>query len=107
MVHSEGFSSSNPSIEPPSVDLLAILSRLDPINTDGMYVLSAFVFSFETVIDFYESLKPLAAFGPTFQRVVSISGDCREAVAEIFTNSTEKKLVKIPFQTFHPDLNAF
>jgi hypothetical protein len=39
-IHSEGFSSSTPSIEPPSVDIHAILSRLDPIDTGGIYSMS-------------------------------------------------------------------
>jgi hypothetical protein len=96
-IHAEGFSSLNSSVEPPSIDILAVLSRLDPIDTDCMYISSASILLSvqpEIFLDFYESLKPLADFGPKFRRVVSLYGDYREAVAEIHTQSTDERLFK-------------
>jgi hypothetical protein len=61
---------------------------------------------FEAFLDLYESLKPLASFGPTFQKVASVSGDYREAVAEIYTQSAEERLFKSHFKASILQLKA-
>ncbi|KAJ7801502.1 hypothetical protein B0H14DRAFT_2895228 [Mycena olivaceomarginata] len=66
--HSRGFmDSSPPNKVPPAIDCESTFRRLPLLDFDG----------------FYSSLKPLATYGPRFQRVVRCHGAPLEAIAEI------------------------
>ncbi|KAJ7926808.1 hypothetical protein B0H13DRAFT_1971908 [Mycena leptocephala] len=67
-VHAHGCMDVSPPNEvPPVMDVERILNRLPSLDLDG----------------FYASLKPLAAYGPRFQRVARCHGGPSEAIAEI------------------------
>ncbi|KAJ7218352.1 hypothetical protein GGX14DRAFT_356888 [Mycena pura] len=66
--HSRGFmDGSPPNKVPAAIDCESTFKRLPLLNFDG----------------FYSSLKPLANYGPCFQRVVRCHGGPLEAIAEI------------------------
>ncbi|KAJ7120035.1 hypothetical protein C8R44DRAFT_981991 [Mycena epipterygia] len=66
--HARGFMDTSPPNEvPPVMDCENILKHLPSLDVDG----------------FYPSLKPLAAYGPQFQRVVRCHGGPSEVIAEI------------------------
>ncbi|KAF8209510.1 hypothetical protein K438DRAFT_1960508 [Mycena galopus ATCC 62051] len=66
--HTRGFMDrSPPNKVPPAMDCKNAFKRLLPLSLEG----------------FYSSLKPLATYGPRFQRVVRCHGGPLEAIAEI------------------------
>lgn len=67
--HLSGYLSSNTPTQPPALDLNAIRERLPVLELEG----------------FYDSIRALTDYGPTFQKLVSIRGFPEETLAEIGT----------------------
>lgn len=64
-----GYLSSNTPVQPAPLDLDALRARLPVLELEG----------------FYDSIRALTDYGPTFQKLVSIRGFPEETLAEIGT----------------------